>query len=165
MIKLKELIQGKYELFCDLDGVLADFDKGYEQLTGVHPDHAEEGAAFWEPIDKAGAQFWANLEWMPDGKELWQHIKQYNPKLLSAPSRQPSSKEGKHQWVAKYPQEFGNTELILARAVAKQKYSGEDKILIDDREKNIDEWRSKGGIGILHKNTKDTLQQLKKLGL
>ena len=165
MIRLKELINNKYEVFCDIDGVLADFDAGYEKLTGVHPNHANEGAAFWDPIDKAGAQFWANLEWMSDGKELWDYIKQYNPKLLSAPSRQPSSREGKHQWVAKYPEAFGNTQLILARAVDKQKYAGENKLLIDDRKKNVDEWRSKGGIAIEHRNTKDTIEKLKKLGL
>jgi hypothetical protein len=56
-------------------------------------------------------------------------------------------------------------KLILANAVNKQNYSGENKILIDDREKNIEQWRSKGGIGILHTSASDTIKQLKELGL
>jgi len=36
--------------------------------------------------------------------------------------------------------------------------------LIDDLSKNIAEWKSAGGIGILHKSTGQTLSQLKRLG-
>ena len=57
------------------------------------------------------------------------------------------------------------TKLILARSTDKQKYADENSILIDDRPSNIDQWRSQGGIGILHVSAEDTIQQLKKLGL
>jgi 5'(3')-deoxyribonucleotidase len=33
-------------------------------------------------------------------------------------------------------------------------------ILIDDRRSNIEEWRVSGGIGILHKDYEDTVNQL-----
>ena len=56
-------------------------------------------------------------------------------------------------------------KLVLASAEKKQNYSGTNKILIDDRPDNIDQWRSKGGIGILHTNTEDTLKQLQNIGL
>jgi hypothetical protein len=49
----------------------------------------------------------------------------------------------------------------------KKKYAksnGIPNILIDDWEPNIAEWNAAGGIGILHKNTEDTIQRLKKLG-
>ena len=35
------------------------------------------------------------MEWMPDGKELWDYIKDKQPTLLSAPSRNPASRLGK----------------------------------------------------------------------
>ena len=41
----------------------------------------------------------------------------------------------------------------------------ENAILIDDFASNIKRWEAAGGIGILHKNANDTIQQLKKLGL
>jgi hypothetical protein len=47
----------------------------------------------------------------------------------------------------------------------KQNYSGKNKILIDDRPDNIEQWRSKGGIGILHTSAQDTIKQLQNLGL
>jgi len=35
--------------------------------------------------------------------------------------------------------------------------------LIDDLPRNIDPWIEAGGIGILHKNTEDTIKKLKKI--
>ena len=168
MIKLTELLKEvedtKYTIYCDMDSVLVDFDKGYEDLTGMSTKEADAKGPefFWKPISDVGAAFWIRLKWMPDGNELWNYIKQYNPSLLSAPSREESSKIGKRVWVKR---NLPGVKLILANAVNKQNYSGENKILIDDREKNIEQWRSKGGIGILHTSASDTIKQLKELGL
>jgi hypothetical protein len=161
---LKEVKDQKYTIYCDLDGVLVDFDKGYKDLTGMTTQEANSQGdkVFWEPIKKAGEKYWVDLEWMPKGKQLWNYIKQYNPKLLSAPSREKSSRTGKQKWV---DNNLPGVKLILANAVDKQNYSGENQILIDDREKNIEQWRSKGGTGILHTSTEDTIKQLKELGL
>ena len=35
--------------------------------------------------------------------------------------------------------------------------------MIDDRPKNIEAWENAGGIGILHKSAKHTIDELKKL--
>ena len=161
---LKEVEDQKYTIYCDLDGVLVDFDKGYKDLTGMTTQeaNAQGDKVFWEPIKKAGASFWIKLKWMPDGKQLWDYIKQYNPSILSAPSREESSRIGKRVWMK---HNLPDAKLILANAVNKQNYSGENQILIDDREKNIEQWRNKGGIGILHTSATDTIKQLKELGL
>jgi len=166
MIKLKELLEevenSKYTIYCDLDGVLVDFDRGYKELTGKLPKEAGDGPKFWEPIHKAGAAFWIKLKWMPDGKELWNYIEQYKPTLLSAPSQEESSRIGKRVW---RKNTLPDTKMILTPARFKQKYSGENNILIDDREDNIQQWKDKGGIGILHTSTANTIKQLKDLGL
>ena len=47
----------------------------------------------------------------------------------------------------------------------KSNYAKENAILIDDFASNIKRWEAAGGIGILHKNANDTIQQLKQLGL
>jgi hypothetical protein len=44
-------------------------------------------------------------------------------------------------------------------------FAAEGKILIDDMEQTIREWRNAGGIGILHTSAADTIKELKKLGL
>ena len=161
---LKEIEEQKYTIYCDMDGVLVDFDQGYKDLTGMSTKEADAQGkeAFWSPIAKAGASFWIRLKWMPDGQQLWEYINQYNPVLLSAPSKEESSKIGKRVWVK---QNIPGTKLILRPASQKQQFSGENKILIDDRVDNIEQWRNKGGIGILHTSASDTIKQLKELGL
>ena len=153
-----------HKIYCDMDGVLVDFEKGYEELTGqnIRGQHVSGGPNFWDPITKAGAQFWIKLPWMSDGKQLWEYIKQYNPVLLSAPSREESSKIGKYVWVKR---ELPGVKLVLRSAERKQEFATPKSILIDDRKDNIDRWKEAGGIGIYHTSAADTIQQLKKLGL
>lgn len=169
MIKLKDIyeqINNIYEIYCDMDGVLVDFDERFKKLSnGILPKDYEQKygiEAFWELITKEGVGFWAGMSWMPDGKQLWEYIKKYNPTLLSAPSREESSKVGKSVWVKR---NIPGTKMILASRDKKRLYSGKNKILIDDRSDNINEWIENGGIGILHKNSSQTIKDLKKLGL
>lgn len=169
MISLIEILNNShkptnYSIFIDLDGVLVDFDRGYQELTGITTQQADTNGvkAFWEPLTKAGAKFWITLNWMSDGKQLWDYIKKYNPILLSAPSREESSKLGKRVWVKR---ELPNVKLILKPASQKQQYASPTSILIDDRQKNIDQWEAAGGIGIHHTSAANTLKQLKQLGI
>jgi hypothetical protein len=148
-----------------MDGVLVDFEKGYAELTDTIPSKSFNGKpSFWEPINKAGAQWWANLEWMPDGKQLWDYIKPYKPYILSAPSLNPSSRIGKEAWCKMHiPNQY--KKLLLYSRKEKQIFSAPDKILIDDMEQTINEWNKRGGIGILHTSTNNTIKELKKLKL
>jgi len=153
----------KYKLFVDMDGVLVDFDKGYEKLTGINMrGKFVNDESFWNPINNAGYDFWINLEWMKDGKELWSYVEKYKPELLSAPSRQDDSRVGKHDWVKR---ELPGVHLILRTAKNKKEFAAPDSILIDDRKENIESWIEHNGIGIHHISTKNTIKELKKLGL
>lgn len=153
-------------IFQDLDGCLVNFDKGFEQLSGGIPCKEYESKygtkEFWKLITKQGKDFWVNLEWMPDGKILWNYIKKYNPILLTAPSSHPSSHEGKIEWRNRV---LPSTDMIITHRKNKQLYSGPEKILIDDNIKTYEEWNSKGGIAILHKSALETINKLKELGL
>jgi nicotinamide mononucleotide adenylyltransferase len=152
----------EYKIYCDMDGVLVDFDKGYKDLTGTEASFSTDPKQFWEPIQKAGAAFWIKLKWMPDGKQLWNYIDKYNPELLSAPSRDESSKIGKFVWVKR---NMPGTKLILRAAEQKQQFAKPNAILIDDRADNIQRWKDAGGVGIHHTSTADTIKQLQDLGL
>ena len=151
-----------YKIYCDMDGVLVDFEKGYFDLTGKDTSYNTNPEEFWEPISKAGAAFWIKLQWMPDGKQLWDYIKGYNPELLSAPSREESSRIGKFTWVKR---NMSGTKLILHSAERKQEYATPNAILIDDRKDNIERWIAAGGVGIHHISTENTIKQLQELGL
>lgn len=154
----------KYKIFCDMDGVLVDFNKGYKELTGIDLDGTyQTSEEFWTPINKSGKEFWENLEWMSDGKRLWTYLGEYYPIILSSPSRRGfGSREGKKNWVDR---EMPGTPLILEYSFNKRKHATPNSILIDDRDSNIEQWIESGGIGILHTSTEETLKELNKLGL
>jgi hypothetical protein len=107
--------------------------------------------------------YWVNLPWMPDGKNLFNYIKKYSPYILTAPSLNPESKQGKREWFEK--ELSGAKNIYFRKALSKPDFSGKNRILIDDRADTIDLWKSKGGIGIYHTSANDTLKQLKDLGL
>ena len=155
----------QYKIFCDMDGVLCDFDKRFDQFGGMSPEEYKSkygDKEFESLIDKVGAQFWAKMPWMSDGKQLWKSIEKYNPSLLSTPSEEASSRYGKHLWVK---ENLPGTKLILANREKKKNYSKKNRILIDDRQDTIQEWNARGGIGILHTSAENTINQLQKLGL
>ncbi len=156
----------KYEIYSDMDGVLTDFDKAFMEVSGgIFPSEYEKNFGkdgFWKLIDAEGADFWEKMPWMSDGKVYWDYIKKYNPILLSSPSRSSTSRLGKRLWVKS---NLPDTKLILAQAKDKQNYAQKDRILIDDRPSNIEQWRASGGVGILHTSASDTIKQLKDLGV
>ena len=173
MIKLKEIYNRiikevepqKYTLYCDMDGVLVDFEKRFEDLTGLSPNAFRDKHGldeFWNVIDGEGVRFWVGMDWMSDGKQLYDYIKPNLYSLLSSPSYDNSSRLGKRLWVKKH---IPGTKLILASRKNKQDYSEKGAILIDDLKPTIDEWNAKGGIGILHTSAASTIKQLKELGL
>ena len=119
---MKELVneivedKPKYKIFCDLDGVLSDFGNNFKKYSGgISPREYEDKMGkekFWSLIDKkVGLEFWEKMEWMNDGHELWNYIKNYNPIILSAPSRDPISSKGKQNWVKN---NLPGTKLILS---------------------------------------------------
>ncbi len=163
---IKENINKEYTIYSDMDGVLVDFNKRFKRFSnGIPPTEYEQKFGkdkFWELVDGTGVRFWVGMDWMSDGKQLWDYIKSYNPTLLSSPSRADHSKMGKRIWRQR---NLPSTKLILARAANKQNYADPNSILIDDRESNIDQWIKAGGIGVLHTDTASTINKLKELGL
>jgi len=154
-----------YTIFCDMDGVIVDFEKGYYELTGKYTSQIiDDKEEFWKLLDEEGALFWATLPWMPDGKELWRYIKRYKPYILTAPSMNPSSKVGKEAW-CKININSQYKKLYFKAAKYKSDFAGENKILIDDRQDTITSWNAKGGIGILHTSATNSIKELQKLGL
>lgn len=167
-IEEEDLLQKpSYQIYCDLDGVLADFDTQYEYYTGFTPTYYKETYGkkpFWDVINNVGEIYWEAMPMMPDGKALWNFIRPYKPKILSSPSNDQSSKTGKHKWVKRNL--TPTPLLIFAKAEEKHQYSGEGKILIDDRADTIERWNNQGGIGILHegRSASKVMDQLEKLG-
>lgn len=160
MISVQRLFeQNAIKIYCDMDGVLTDFEKAAKK---AYPDFKPFEQELWKRVYKAGSKYWSEMEWTKDGKELWNYIKQFNPVILSAPPKTGKQEaiKGKKVWIKR---ELGNSyanTAIIVPSKDKQKFANKNSILIDDREKNIQEWKMAGGIGILHKNTKNTIKKL-----
>jgi len=147
------------KIYVDMDGVLCNFAKKSSEISGVPEFKIKEypDDKMWDLIKKEGESYWSTMEWQPGGKELWDFVKDYGPTILSAPIDDKSCHSGKKKWVKEH---LRDVPVILE--VDKFKHSEPEAILIDDMPKNIDPWKEKGGIGILHKNAKDTIKKLKK---
>ena len=150
-----------------MDGVLVDFDKQFKKYA----DRLYDGnfsfrntritdEEFWAIIDPIGVPFWSGPDWMPDGKTLWNYIKGYNPTILSSPSHRPVAIKGKEIWLKKHG--FEGFEWIFEEK--KYIHATEERILIDDFEKNITKWRNVGGIAIHHINAEQTINELIEYG-
>lgn len=170
MIRLKS-VAPQYKLYVDLDGVLTDFDRQFYELTGTLPTDfktihgPKTDDAKWTKVEKdGGLYFWSHMYWMPDGRKLWDYIKGKNVEILSAPSRHVTNSElGKKLWCKRFLGK--DIPLNLEYAQNKHKFAGPHNILIDDMEENVNDWRNKGGIAILHKSADDTISKLKELGI
>jgi len=166
-MKLLDLIENElqYKIYCDMDGVICDFEKQFIKFFGMHP-HAYEAEygkpKFWKGIDEAGVRFWAGMPWMPEGQKLWSYIEKYNPTLLTAPSMDDSSRIGKAVWRKKH---IPGVPMKFKAAKNKADFAAPNAILIDDREDTIASWNAQGGIGILFKSTDQVINELKELGL
>lgn len=152
-------------IYVDLDGVLVDFDSGFKSISGGLDkfEYIKKNGVdgLWKLINSHGQEWWANLNWMPDGTKLWSAIENKNVKILTSGSTRNTGTmaiNGKKQWVANH---LGPIETIVVNnSHEKQKYARKGDILIDDLPSNITEWNSKNGIGILHLNADDTLAKL-----
>jgi len=158
----------KYKIYCDMDGVLTNFEKRFDHFSGMHPQEYEKKYGieqFWHLIDtKIGVRFWVGMDWMPEGKRLWDFIKPYRPDLLTSPSRHNSSRLGKQLWARNNLNP--KPKVIMAYSADKQRYANENSILIDDKKSNINEWAAKGGIAIRCKNgnVDHVIEKLTELG-
>ena len=149
----------------DLDGVLVDFMKGAHEFYGLpysYDCYPYEYATwdcmppkdvtsmspreFWDGLT---AEFWASLEWMPDGKDILALIERYLPQsdicILTTPTLNHSSIAGKICWIEKEMPNYSRRFLV---GPAKEFCASNHRVLIDDADHNIESFREAGGLTI-----------------
>lgn len=146
------------QLFVDLDGVLADFDTGYEQLAGWRPMRNLTRDVDWSLV-KSTHGFYTGLPRMPDFHLLWDNIEQYKPIILTGiPHSVQEAEHNKRAWV---DENIGrHIRMIATLSSLKSAYCQPGDILIDDWEKYKDLWVNAGGKWITHTDAESTLSKL-----
>lgn len=154
-------------VYLDIDGVLVSFLGSLHKSLGVpysYEDYPYERGKWNMLTDIKGFSgvpttfeqcndcctdvFWRNLEWMHDGRDiLTTVVKKFTyaneVHLLTTPMPNFGSWTGKAQWVNKHIPVF-NERLIISTA-SKSLLAGPDTLLIDDRDKNVEEFIAAGG--------------------
>ncbi len=163
------------KIYFDMDGVLADFNRGVRELCGMEaPDQEkpdpEKDNLMWERIRKTD-HFYDRLELMPGAKEMFDTVYgTYGERceiLTGIPKENKgilTAEQDKRAWMKRVLSE----DVVVNVCYRKEKIrkcTGPDAVLIDDLEKNIREWKEKGGTGILHRSAEETLAELRRTGV
>ena len=150
------------QLFVDMDGVLADFDTGYELAFGTRPDKKDDNVD-WQAV-RARRGFYENLPPMPDMPELWAHIEPHRPIVLTGvPWSVEEAPENKRAWARK---NLGlHVEVRCCRSKEKCLHAQPGDVLIDDWEKYRHLWIAQGGRWITHRSAAESIRGLRALGI
>lgn len=145
----------------DMDEVLVDFIGGVCDLWGVTRQELESvrepnrwdiihcletltgetlsNTQFWSRINGTGTLFWANLEPLPWFKEMVEVLNSTGVPwvIISAPSRHWTCKTGKDLWLTKHLYDKYEDAIYTKH---KALFSQPRRVLIDDRQVNIDKF-------------------------
>lgn len=157
-----------------MDGVLVDFEGGFVKLSNglkssdLYKQYGNK--AIQQYYLSAGADFWADLDWIVGGRELWDMARKLFRRVnilssagTSDPERGKAVIAGKKMWLKKYMPEMPDSNIFIVLGKHhKPNYATKESILVDDVSETIKKWNAKGGYGILHKAShyKHTIETL-----
>jgi 5'(3')-deoxyribonucleotidase len=146
----------KHTIYLDMDGVVADWNAGVRDILGYTKEdpNAHYPDEDWNRI-KTNERMYRDLPVMKNAQDLVNIARQFRDRLgwrllfLTAVPKGndvPWAFWDKCNWAQKnfpdVPVHFGPF------AKDKQVHAVEGDILVDDRRSNVEQWRSKGGVGI-----------------
>jgi hypothetical protein len=151
---------GAGTLFVDLDGVLADFDRGVLAVTGKRPEDLSL-KTMWGALSKAPA-FFDTLDFMHDAEALWRFCAPHHPTILTGLPLGSWAPKQKKQWVARML--GAHVPVITCMSREKPRWSGPGHVLVDDRASAREGWEAKGGTFVHHVSAERSIAALQKLG-
>jgi PAS domain-containing protein len=195
MIKLKSIVKEIFDanllennveitIYCDMDGVICDFEKQFEKLTNTPPSEFESKNGtkeFWNVIIKEKEEFWSNMPPMPEFDYFKKEVNtittdgRFNLKFLTSTSagqilRNYPRQEaidyikniefGKRSWLRTHW--TGPVSIIFSDSgKSKAKHATANSILIDDLSPNVEAFIAAGGNGIIFTDAHQAIDELK----
>jgi hypothetical protein len=148
------------QLFLDLDGVLADFDRGVREVTGRDPAELPL-KTMWGALAKA-PRFFDTLAFMHDAEELWRFCAPHRPTILTGLPIGNWAPAQKKAWVARML--GAHVPVITCMSRDKPRWSGPGHVLVDDRASARPGWEAKGGTFVHHTSAAESIAALRALG-
>jgi len=155
------------KIYLDMDGVIADFTKRYQELFNITPqmaDKTKQFGQFFNEFIKTG-QF-ATLDMMPDAKVLLEHLDTLSVQveILSSTAREDRHQEiaeQKDSWLTNHRIDY--VRKFVPGKSLKYKFADPSSIIIDDTQSVIDDWKKAGGIALHHTDALSTISELNAL--
>lgn len=161
------------KIYIDMDGVLADFDRGVEELLNLPAVNqskkkpSQDDAMF--TAMREIEHFYDKLEVMPGAKRMFDIIYEEYGDRCQVLSGIPKPKRGiltagedKINWIHR----LFSPKIKVNIVYREEKIvfcKGSQYVLIDDYVKNINEWESHGGTAVLFTDSESTILRLKEL--
>jgi 5'-nucleotidase len=158
-MKMADLIE-RPRIFCDCDGVLADFQRHVFDLSGYHPDQIPDDD-MWDWIN-AQPEFWPTMPVKFGAPELWALIKPYGAMVLTGcpKGNYDMAASQKTAWIR---QHFGaDVQVITCLSRNKPLHMvNPGDILIDDMGRNVRRWALAGGVTVHYRKFDQAMHDLK----
>lgn len=164
--KLKDIIKAAsrpllpgtcWQVFCDLDGVLADFDRGVEERAGAKPDQFRRRRKMWRRLAPPRTKdFFSTLPMMQGASQLWNFLMPLSPAILTGSPSGDWAAPQKRRWCTEQlclPAD----RVLVVDAVDKALFSKPGAVLIDDYEKHRKPWEARGGIFIHYRSAMEAI--------
>jgi len=147
-------------LYLDMDGVLCNFDKAYRSLRTYAADGKRFRAAVME------YKIFEDLEFMPDTTELMNYVSKLDGitiEILTSmgtfdAEQGNAARYQKMRWLDS--KNIPYKANFVRSKEEKSKFAHDTAILVDDSPGCINPFNAKGGHGILHTKSYDTIQQI-----
>lgn len=144
----------KRSCLLDMDGVLVALQpviyakhgitNGPDQMRWNNGELPIPEDVLWAGTD---AEWWANLPWLPDGRQVLELCESLFDQVLicSKPAR-PDSAAGKMMWLSRHMPAYAKNYIFCTD---KAEVARPDRVLVDDNDHNVLGFRAAGGQAVL----------------
>ena len=156
------------KIYLDMDGVLCDFERKFGELYGEEALKNRDRKLWTEDWpDFIQTNQFEELAKFPGADDLLLFIRKHpeiQVEILTSSGGQKyhdQVKEQKIVWLKK--NSIAYKPNVVPGRKHKKEYAQPDTVLIDDTEDVIENFNRAGGIGILHRDAKETIKRLESL--
>jgi len=160
-------------VILDMDGVISDFTAGMCRAMGIDydPDNYPFPKGLWDYVGHlervkgiswkdveaicSNPRFWIDLPLMPDAKNLYRLLTEgcgFEVYFLTTPTGDPIANfDGKRAWLEwhGFAMPHDKRMILMEPGESKGKYAVYSSVLMDDQDKNIQDFIKSGGHGVL----------------